>query len=270
MKIKNKMKFLSPDEGGGGGDGTSKGAQALSTDAPAKVDEVKETAAPTTVVDAKALAQEFGDVLSKFKPTAAEPTTPKTKKISELSAEEAAKELNVWDPPDDWYTRYDNLDTRKQAIKEMRDGIFKHADTVMQRRLKEALEPYEGKLGSVDQFMSQYQNDKVESAFEKKYPELAKDELADFRQTVINKLDQSGKKFKTVGELVTAIGTEMEAAIKVVNPNFKLTAGSSPAKPKKEGQNANAIPVTSGGSGGNSASKEGDKPAVSRGQAIFA
>jgi hypothetical protein len=38
--------------------------------------------------------------------------------------------LNVWEPTKEWLARYDNLETRDQAIAEQRDGPSQ-ADTIM-------------------------------------------------------------------------------------------------------------------------------------------
>ena len=135
----NKMRFWGADDGGGGGsDGggeeTSPGMAVFEGDTPAQTQPEPEKAEPPqtpesgpSFVDASQLAEKFGHVIGQhFQPP------PK-----EMTVQEAKRLLNVWEPTPEWEARYDNIETRAQAIAEQRDGLIRQADTIMRYRMNE-------------------------------------------------------------------------------------------------------------------------------------
>lgn len=294
--MKKHMIMLSPDEGGGSGNRGLDALGPVQTDlvpgdastgdlevqkqneleqgreGDEKADEKKveekkteEKVALTTVVDASALAKEFGSVLSEhFKKE--EPTA---KKVDDLTPEEAKKLLNVWEPTKEWQAKFDNLETREAALNEMRDGVVKHTDTITQYRVREAMTGMEAKMNPVLEFIKQQQNEQAEQRLGAAYPDLAKPELQPLVSAVSSDLVKQGKKFDSEKDLFDTIAKGVEAVIKVNNPNFKLSSGSNPGnnKPKAKA-NPNAITVTTPGAGGQAGGKTVtvDKP---RGIAIF-
>src|SRR2546430_10997963 len=93
-------------------------------------------AAKGGLVDAAALAKEFGGVLGEHLKT----ITPKEPVAPPMSKEEAQKLLKVWNPTKEWVTKFDNLETRESALAEMRDGLVIQADTLAQLRMQELMD----------------------------------------------------------------------------------------------------------------------------------
>ena len=218
---------------------------------------------PAPVVDARALASEFGQVIGQhFQPP------PK-----EMTAEEAKRLLNVWEPSKEWLAKYDNLESREQALAELRDGLIRQSDTITQYRLREMMGQMQAVYGPVVQHMQAEQARAGEGRFKEAYPELAVDGVRPLLFAVSQNLLAQGVPFRSEQELFAAIAGGVEAVIKVSNPEFKLNGGgggtSAPVK-RKSGPPvaAGGIPVTTPGSGGGGGMK-GPALAKPRGMAIF-
>lgn len=273
MITKDRMKwFLAPDGVVTGNEGPlpSKGMSAVNEPAienePEVTEPVTEAKPPVVTVDAAELAKSFGDVLAERFPKA---PTPAEKTVDTLTPEESKRLLNVWEPTPEWLKKYDNLDTRAEAIAEQRDGMVKHVDTISQFRLREIRKEMEGKFGPALTYMEEARERETVSRFNVAYPQLADPALGGLIKTVTTDLQKQGKKFTVEKDLFDEVAKGVEAVIKVGNPDFKLTAGSSPAKPTKKGSSPNSIPVTTPGAGGGTAAIKpatGNKP---RGLAIF-
>lgn len=301
--MKKNMMFLLPDEGGGGGDeGKSKGQMALggvevadgpqAGDAEVRAQEeleqgggddksgddktggdkkvkVEEPKVTSTVVDAVELAKQFGGVIAELYKKEEE-QLPAKKKFDELSQEEREKLIDLWEPDKVWQTKYDNLETREEALKEMRNGITKSAATISKLRVDELREELGTNIAETRAFMRDLQNEAAEKRLVKAYPDLGKPELQPIVQGVTKQIVESGKKFKVESELFDELAGGVEAVMKAAGvKDFKLSTGSNPAnnKPKAKA-NPNAIPVTTPGAGGNAGGKtqEADKP---RGILVF-
>jgi hypothetical protein len=260
---KYKMMFFAPDEGAG----ASAGMSAVD-DPPVETEveetpevEVKETPPAAPTVDVEKLAKAFGQELR------TQQGEKEKKGVDDLTPEEAAKILNVWQPSKEWIAKFDNLDTREAALKELRDGVVKNSDTITQHRLKEMRAAIDNEYGGVKEFMQNYQNEQTEARFTKKYEQLADPTTMKIVKAIADDLVKNGKKFDDEDALFKALAEGTEAVIKVHNPNFKLSAGSNPAN-KKPGQSSGGIPVTTPGASGGTGGKGGD-PAKPRGLAIF-
>lgn len=259
-----KRYYEEADDTGGGGRGIAAFAE---DDKPAEgvvEDPTTTVQPPATTVDAKALAESFGNVLAeRFKP---EPV--KDKGLEELSPEEAKKLLNVWEPTKEWLARYDNIETRDAAIAEQRDGLIRQSDTIAQYRLREATAKLEKEYGPLREYVAQSRERETNERFNKRYAVFSDPALGDLRTTVASGLQKQNKTYQTEDALFDDIAKGMEAVIKVNNPDFKLpSAGSSPAE-KPKGQSNNGIPVTTPGAGGGTAAK-GTATPTKRGLAIF-
>jgi hypothetical protein len=274
---KHRMMFLAEDGGdgslGGGGEAdTSRGTAVF--DEPAQERPVQAPEGPQTalgersepqapVLDARAFANEFGQVIGQhFQPP------PK-----EMTVEEAKRLLNVWEPTKEWLAKYDNLETRDQAIAEQRDGLIRQADTIMQYRMREMMAQMQQVYGPVVQHMQQEQARAGEARFKESYPELAHDELRPLMFAVSQNLLAQRVQFRSEEELFHAIASGVEAVIKVSNPEFKLNngGGGTPTSIKRKSgpmAAAGGIPVTTPGSGGGAGPK-GQGPPKPRGLAIF-
>jgi hypothetical protein len=266
MKLneKYKMMFFAPDDGAG----ASAGMSAVD-DPPVETEveetpevEVKETPPAAPTVDVEKLAKAFGQELR------TQQGEKEKKGVDDLTPEEAAKILNVWQPSKEWIAKFDNLDTREAALKELRDGVVKNSDTITQHRLKELSDAVDTKYGGVVEFMQNYQNEQTEKRFTEKYQQLADPTTMKIVKAVADDLVKNGKKFDDEASLFKALAEGTEAVIKVHNPNFKLSAGSNPATKTKTGQSSGSIPVTTPGAGGGTGGKGGDT-AKPRGLAIF-
>ena len=270
---KDRMMFLEGEDfgGGGGDDGESRGQavfdepQAGAEQAPEGPQEPSTAQAgpPPAVVDARALASEFGQVIGQhFQPP------PK-----EMTAEEAKRLLNVWEPSKEWLAKYDNLESREQALAELRDGLIRQSDTITQYRLREMMGQMQQAYGPVVQYMQQMEAKSGEARFREAYPELGVDGVRPLLFAVSQNLLAQGVPFRSEAELFAAIAGGVEAVIKVSNPEFKLNGGNRGVAPnvrRKSGPPvaAGGIPVTTPGSGGGGGMK-GPALAKPRGLAIF-
>jgi hypothetical protein len=283
MNTKYKMMFFQDDAGGpagGGGDGgggESLGGAAftppgkMSTgEKPLPIDKVIEQHDPQVPAqdgpkpefDPSKFAKEFGETVAESLKTTVKPAEPP------MTKEQAVKLLNVWSPDDVWYASYDNLDTRKSAIEQMRDGLIRQADTLAQLRMQEELtklrEEYAPKLSMVEE----HANRQREERFHGEFPQLKNPGLQPLISAVTEDLVKQGKTFTTEGEMFKAVANGVAAVIKVTNPEFTLeTAGSTPAN---TGRTGNQIPVTTPGAGGGTGRTTGAvKGPVKKGLSIF-
>lgn len=282
MKLKNEMMFLDAlSDGGGGGDGggeeSSRGLDVFEgtgeqtarpeaaperESAPAQAE--REARSPT--VDARQLATEFGNVIGQhFK------APPK-----EITVEEAKRLLNVWEPTKEWLARYDNLETRDQAIAEQRDGLIRQADTIMRYRMNEMQQAMEQRYGPVIGYMQQQEAAAGEHRFSQAYPQLNHPGMRPLLFSVAQSILHSGTRFSGERELFTAIARGVESVIKVSNPQFSLESNgangqgaAAPAGTRRTGHTPGAIPVTTPGSGGGGGGQKGTGPPKPRGLAIF-
>jgi hypothetical protein len=261
MIDKDKWLMMAEDDGGGGGGGgeESRGTAVFeeaagspeSVGAPESV-EAKPEAAP--MVDARHLAHEFGNVLGQhFK------APPK-----EVTVEEAKRMLNVWEPTPEWIAKYDNIETRNQALAEQRDGLIRQADTIMQYRMREMMGQMQERYGPVVEYMQQNEARAGEYRFAQSYPQLAAPGLRPVLFAVSQNLLQQGVQFRSEREMFEAIARGVEAVVKVNKPDFTLGNGGRP--PTRGG----GIPVTTPGAGGGSdAGGSGASVRKPRGLAIW-
>jgi hypothetical protein len=261
MTDKDEMMFWQEDDGGGGG-GESPG-MAVFEGEPGSTEQAAEPAAkpePAPTVDARQLASEFGHVIGQhFQPPQ-----------KEMTVEEAKKLLNVWEPTPDWLAKYDNLETRDQAIAEQRDGLIKQADTIMRFRMNEMMQQMEQRYAPVVEYMQRQEAQAGEYRFAQHFPQLNQPGLRPLLYSVAQSLLASGARFNSEPELFTAIARGVESVIKVSNPQFSLTNGGSgsPPQAKRTAPGPGSIPVTTPGGGGTGAPK-GTGPPKPRGLAIF-
>jgi hypothetical protein len=275
IEEKDSRMFLNEDDGGGGGeaDTGSRGAAVFEggQEAPAAAPEGRQEAPggrsepQAPVVDARALASEFGQVIGQhFRPPQ-----------KEMTSEEAKRLLNVWEPTPDWLTKYDNLETRSSALAELRDGFIRQADTITQYRLNEMAERMQQTYGQAVHYMQTQEARAGEWRFKQAFPDLGHEELRPLLYAVSQNLVQQGIPFRNERELFHAIATGVEAVIKITNPEFKLGraagdgAGGVPRQMTNNGRTpGGGIPVTTPGSGGGGGPK-GTAPPKPRGLAIF-
>lgn len=213
--------------------------------------------------DPSAFAKEFGQSVAESLKTATKPEAPP------MTREEAAKLLNVWNPDDAWYASYDNLESRKVAVEQMRDGLIRQADTIAQLRMQEELtklrEEYAPKLSMIEE----HANQQREARFHGAFPQLKNPGLQPLISAVTENLVKEGKTFTSESEMFKAVANGVAAVIKVTNPDFNIeeTAGESPAN---IGRQNNSIPVTTPGAGGGTGRSTGAvKGPVKKGLSIF-
>jgi hypothetical protein len=281
MKPKDLMLFLEGDDGGGFGGGgeadVSRGTAVFEGDQSQAAPETSETetyherppqapAAPpqAPTVDARQLASEFGNVIGQhFRPP------PK-----EITVEEAKKILNVWEPTREWLAKYDNLETRDQAIAEQRDGLIRQADTIMQYRMREMHQQMEQRYAPVIQYMQTQEARAGEWRFGQSYPQLQHQGLRPLLFSVAQSLLASGTQFRNEREMFGAIAKGVESVIKVSNPQFSLEAGGNggngggQAVPARRAAAVGSIPAMTPGAGGGAAGPKSGPPKP-RGLAIW-
>lgn len=233
--------------------------------APTEPTSVTPSTTPATV-DVKAFAEAFGEVIARNTSKPTEPEAPK------MTDEEAKKLLKVWEPTKEWEERFDNLETRGAAIKEMRDGQIAQADVLTQVRVNQAIEALRAEYTPAVAYMTEQAAIKREEKFSSKYEPLAKPELRPLLSAITQDFQKKGKTFETEDELFEAIASTAESIIKVHNPTFSLSAGSNPAVVKTKSTSkasVNAIPVTTGGASGGGGGGQQIATAKPRGLAIF-
>jgi hypothetical protein len=306
-KYKN-MKFFAPDEGGGEGGGgetapvggdveLSRGAQAFEPvpktttgDKPLPGEKPKEkvpgsgpSGAETegatggegegkqvtpAAFDPAQFAKDLGASLTESLKPALTPKEPAQK----MTPEEAKKFLNVWEPDDNWYKLYDNLETRADAVKQMRDGLVLQADTLNQLRLQEAISQLRDELAPGLKTVQETAEQQRETRLHTQYPALARPEYQPLINAVTQDFVNQKKTFKTEGELFKAVANGVEAMMKVGNPEYKLetVTTNGNGNQQTEGRGGRSLPVsTPGGGGGTGRRDGGQKPDKPRGLAIF-
>lgn len=236
-----------PNGGEGSGTGAGDAGAAGRTPGAGTTPTTPPPAAPPAF-DANAFAKQFGDIVGQKLAThqqqqqSNKPPTPE-----ELAAMQ--KELNFWEPADDWFTKYDNLETRKAAILEMRDGQFKQVMTVVNALLKDRDVANEGRWSPVQKMLEERANTERESRFDTKYPALADAGVKPMIHGLIAQLNSTGAfNGKSEEEAFGILASAAESVFKVHNPNFSL--GAAPAGSSGSHRTSNAIPTTSSGSGG--------------------
>src|SRR5580765_9113471 len=267
MRTKNDRMFLEGDDGGGmggGDDGSSRGIdvfeggeQQPQAPEPQQREAQPQREAPATV-DARQLANEFGQVIGQhFKPPQREMTT-----------EEAKRLLSVWEPTKEWLAKYDNLETREQAIAEQRDGMIRQADTLMRYRISEMMQQMEERYSPALEAVRQQEARAGEWRFSQMFPQLNHEALRPLLFSVAQSMLANGVQAKNERELFTAIARGVESVIKVSNPQFSLESNGTQVPPgKRTGHTAGALPVTTPGAGGGG--QRGPGPPKPRGLAVF-
>lgn len=217
--------------------------------------------------DPTKFAKDFGTTLSEQ----LKPILAKNEPAPKMTAEEARALLKIWEPGDEWYKKYDNLETRKDAVAEMRDALMTQADTLNQFRLREAMadlrKEFMPGLASVQETANQQREQRLHTS----YPTLSKPEMQPLVTAIANDFVAKGQKFANEAELFKALATGVEAVMKVSNPEFKLeTATNGNGQQQENGRSGRSLPVsTPGGGGGTGRSESGSKPEVKRGIAVF-
>lgn len=258
MKINNYDKlrptnvyFEGPDDSMGGGN-----APADDGNAPAD-DGAPNNEPPAFDVDA--LAEKLGGVITKSLPKAPE---------KQMSKEEAAKLLNVWDPDDTFFTEFNNMETQKQAFLKMRDGMIRQMATIAQAISYQNRQELEQQYSPLQEYYQQQQVEARKGRFEKAYPQLADETMQPVVQSVISALQAKGTEFKDEKSAFTAIAKGVEAVVKRINPDFTLET-NGPASSGKTPGNANALrPQTSGAGAGGGGGGSGSGKAQPKGTAL--
>lgn len=213
-----------PDDGSGGGE-----------------PDVTPSAAPS--IDYSRMAQEFaGAVAPHLKPEPVQQT---------MTAEEARRALNYWEPDDNWYQQFDSLEQRKSAIAAMRDGLTNQHVTITRAMLKEMREQFENEFKPMRELVSQQQQRQAEERFHSSYPELADPAYRPLIGAITQQLQQQNAfAGKTESQAYELVATEAAKVFQKQNPNFQLGKTKSTST-----GGGGSIPVTTpggGGGGGNS------------------
>lgn len=261
MRIKQNrwVKFMfDPDDEGGVSSGDEVDtSSALDADLPGGDDEVDDgegspddegdgTPSPQPTFDPKLLAAEFGSVLK----DSLKDIVPKPAAKPPMTAEERDKILGKLNLDDNFLARFSNLETQKEALAELHDGIVRYADGLSQVRqvqLKKEMETmFEERFAPVVTYYQQQQAEAQIGRFGKTVPQLADPKLRPLILAVGKQLTEAGQSFKTEKEMFAAIAKGCEAVIKTTNPEFKLNLAAKAAK----SSNPNALPSVSSGAGG--------------------
>lgn len=184
----------------------------------------------------------------------AAPAAPEVKKP--LTPEERValqKQLKFFDPKANGFLeKFGNLETQAEAFEMLRDGLTDQFMTMMEAFVGDRQQQLQSQFAPALTFIQQYESQQQLSRFGTAYKELSDPALQPIFETAVGTLLKSGKKFDAEGPMFKAVASEMEKIIKSVNPNFKLSAGSSPAKP-----NNGIKPAPRGGAAGGGGNNSG-------------
>jgi hypothetical protein len=187
-----------------------------------------------------------------------------------MTPEQARQLLRVWEPDDHWYAQYDNLETRKDAVAQMRDALILQADTLAQLRMREMFDTFRGEFSPHVEAFRQFQDQQRDERFLASYPQFHEPGLRPLVTAVADDLAKQQKVFKTEAEAFDALAKGVEAVIKVNNPNFKLDAPGGPGAANNQGRGRTSIPaMTPGAGGGTGRSQGGQQQVKPRGLAVF-
>lgn len=235
------------DQGGGGEGNEPTGNEPASGSSTASAPTISFT--PDDL--ASAIAKAFPQVQGGGQP----------QQTKQLTPEELRKQLKYWEPDDNWFKDFGDLDKQKDAVLGMRDGIFAHAFEVAKAMIQQEMGPLKQQLGGFQSWQQEQQNAKLVEGFNTSFKQLATPELAQLREMVTAHLVQQGATFKTTGEMYKAIADNMSAVIKQHKPDFVLDTSSGGSTPPKANPNAiKPAPKRGGGGGGsNGGGGEGDR-----------
>lgn len=230
------------------------------------------SATPPATFDPQKFAKEFGaSFTEQLKPILQEKVEKK-----EMTPEEARKILKTWEPDDNWFKNFGNIETQADAVRAMRDGLIEQADTLAQIRLQQAIQDLESRFSPQLKMVEEMHNRAREDRFHGTYPQLKNPALKPLIDAVTNDMVQRGEKFTDETKMFEAVAKGVEAVIKVTNPEFTLTAGSSngngsQGEKQTQDRGGRSLPVTTpGGGGGTGRMDAGGKPPAKKGLAIFA
>lgn len=240
-----QLKRIYFEDDAGGGFGGGDGGSGEGDGAPAPV------SAPATVGlsedSLKALGEQFGQQLGNHL-KAQQPAGPVTYTPEQQA--EARKNLNFWEPNDEFLQKFGNLETQKDAFVLFRDGLTNQMVTIMKALVDQQSKSYDEKLAPVQSLLTQRQEAEREDRFFKSNPTLKDPKFQDIIRTVGGKLHEAGQlKGKSEAETFALIASGVESVIKQFNPEFQLGAEGGNA-PASSSRNSNAIPPTSSGAGG--------------------
>lgn len=259
MKLKQnpwvKFMFDPEDEGGTGVEIDTSAAldadlpgneEEVETDSTTEVDEPEVVPAAPSGFDPRLLAEQFGGVLKET----LKDLVPKEPAKPPMTPEERDKILGKLNLTPEFLAKLNNMDTQKEALVELHDGIVRYADGLSQVRqvaLRREMETmFEERFGPVHAHYQQQQAEQQISRFGKAAPQLSDPKLRPLILAVGKQLTETGQTFKTEAEMFTAIAKGCEAVIKTTNPEFKLNVAAKAAK----SSNPNALPAVSSGAGG--------------------
>lgn len=205
-------------------------------------------------------AREFAHLAGKSFATSLQENQRQQESQKQMSPEEAKKALNVWEPDDAFFQRYGNLDTQKAAMLEMRDGLIKQMDTIMQARQFQADMQWKQQFEPVAQMLTQRQQAEQISKFEAAYPSLAKSGLSDMRSAIGQRLQQTGAfQNKSESEAFDILANAMASSIKEVHPDFSLGNAQTVSRTVRSGNGITPSSTGSGGGGSGTGGNEGNQ-----------
>lgn len=208
---------------------------------------------PPAGFDTAALARTLGDTLGE-----------KLKGIlpaqqqKQITPEEAMKMLNYWEPDDQWLQQFGNIDTQKQAVIAMRDGLTRQFMTIVNALVQDREAQIHSKYEPVLTWKQEQEKAAREARFDKKYTQLADPNLKPIVYSVIGHLKTAGTLTGDETKDFEAIARGVEALIKTQNPNFRLEVSTAGGQTKQKPGSGSRIPVTSHGGGGGGSHVGGD------------
>lgn len=262
--------FLAPDDESGGG-----GAPASATQDPwhhngeedggdaegdtnirqAPVVEPEGGAKPVTpapvTIDPKAF-EAFGSSFAKTFTETQRANTPPAPPTPEQIAQ-ARKELFFPEIDDNFIRDFGNVETQKASFEKFRDSLIKHVITVVNHlRTNDKAEfdtRFTEKFTPLESLLAERTATENQAEFGRKYPQFSSPDHAPDVEAAIGYLREKGAfEGKDKAACFKVLAETLAGAAKRYNPNFVLEeASASSSQPSRQG---NAIPVTSGGSGG--------------------
>lgn len=215
------------------GGGEPSGEPSVDPTQPADPSQSAAPATPALTLTPEALAQALQlaglGATQQQQPQQRQPLTPEQKA-------ELRRQLKFFEPKPDFFQRFNNMETQAAAFNEFLEAYNEQMYNMMESFFGEREQGIAQRYDPVVQQLKKMQEDAQLSRFDAAYSQLADPNLRPILKVVAQSLKSqidAGQRtaFNSEGELFKALATGMEAIFKTQDPNFKLTAGSTPATP---------------------------------------
>lgn len=218
--------------------------------------EPKPKAGAPATVDIEALTKSFGDVIGQHFQKVSAQNEPKP---PALTADEAKKMLQLFEPDETFLKEFGDLATQGKALVKFRDGILRTAYIMAEMQRQQMEQTMEGRFTPIQSMLEAQSKQALVKQFDDSYPQLANPALRPLLDSVATSLGTAKKLGNDPQKNFQLIAEAAEAVIKATSPEFKLEPkGSATKKPATQTRSGGIPVVTQGGGGGGGGSSRND------------